>query len=83
MIEYARIVAILTLIAPGDPGHIQHKISLSRMKVLFLYFCEFVSKIVFYNISKTKISYLNRLFRYSKKRVGVWDPRAKITLFLI
>ena len=47
-------------------------------------FNQFVRKFVIYETLKAELDYLNQLFYYSMKRVGVpGDPRAKMTIFLI
>ena len=47
-------------------------------------FCEFVGKYVFYNISKTEISYLNGFSDFRRNVLGSQGtPEQKIAIFLI
>ena len=63
---------------PWDPGHIQRDIFFFAKEIFVMDFNEFVRKFVIYETLKAELDYLNRLFYYSKKRVGVpGDPRAK------
>ena len=63
---------------PWDPGHIQRDIFFFAKEIFVMDFNQFVRKFVIYETLKAELDYLNRLFYYSMKRVGVpGDPRAK------
>ena len=63
---------------PQIKGHIQRDIFFFAKEIFVMDFNQFVRKFVIYETLKAELDYLNRLFYYSKKRVGVpGDPRAK------